>query len=187
MGASRNRATGMGDPGPTVEDLYPSEKWVREADIPEAKVGMEVTWNGYPGKVKAIDGRKVTVELNEAINEAGDRVITVNKDRLRLPGGQRMDDPETVESATKTLASSAKRIALAIHAKIQRAEALKEEYRRMVKVCELLGVSLDELPALSTAHPRRKGVPVWSAEQRRAASDRMTRMNAQRREREAQV
>ena len=177
MGETRRREAGPGDPAPTVEDLAPRTVLIREADVWRPQVGERVTWQGFPGKVIAIDGREADVELDEPLYAGGDRLVKVNIERLRNMGGDRPPASikgMTIDAGKAALAEAAKGLALAIHKKIATVEGLRAEYRNMVKVCDLLGVPLDELPALSSAIPGRR---TWTPEQRKAAAGRMAAMN----------
>jgi hypothetical protein len=176
MGETRRREAGPGDPAATVEDLAPRTVLIREADVWRPHVGERVSWQGFPGKVIAIDGREADVELDEPLYAGGDRLVKLNIERLRnMDGGRPPASIKgmTIDAGKAALAAAAKELALAIHRKIGQVEALKAEYRNMVKVCELLGVPLDELPALATAMPRR----TWTPEQRKAQSDRIRASN----------
>ena len=172
-----DRESGRGDPAPTVEDLAPRTVLLREADIWRPQVGGRVTWNGFSGVVRGIYGRHASVEFDEPLAGDGNRIARISIERLRSMDG---DKPPadvkgmTIDAGKAALAEAAKGLALAIHKKITTVERLKAEYRNMVKVCELLGVSLEELPALSGALPGRRK---WTPEQRKAQSDRLQATN----------
>jgi hypothetical protein len=153
-----DRESGHGDPAPTVADLAPRTVLLREADIWRPQVGGRVTWNGFAGTVRGIYGRHASVEFDEPLAGDGNRIARISIERLRSMDGDKPPAPirgMTIDAGKAALAAAAKELALAIHRKIGQVEGLKADYRNMVKVCELLGVSLDELPALSTAQPRR--------------------------------
>lgn len=176
MGEQRRREPGYGDPAATTDDLCPREVLMREVDVWRPQLEERVNWNGFDGRVVALEGRFADVEFDQPLYAGGDRLVKVSIERLRSMNGQR--PPATIKGMTidagkAALAEAAKELALAIHRKIGQVEGLKAEYRNMVKVCELLGVSLDELPALATAMPSR----VWTPEQREAAAKRMATMN----------
>ena len=76
----------------------------------------------------------------------------------------------TIDAGKAALAEAAKGLALAIHKKIATAEGLKADYRNMVRVCELLGVPLEELPALGGVKLERRS---WTPEQRKEAAERL--------------
>ena len=171
MGETRRREPGYGDPAPTVDDLAPRTVLIREADVWRPQVGGCVTWNGFGGKVVALDGRFADVEFDEPLYAGGDRLVKINIERLRSMDGDRPPASlkgMTIDAGKTALAAAAKGLALAIHKKIAQlntqADGLKAEYRNMVKVCKLLGVSLDELPAL-----RRLGER-WTPERRKEAA-----------------
>ena len=174
-----NAGSGRGDPGPTVEDLAPRTVLLREADVWRPEVGGRVTWNGFLGTVRGIYGRHASVEFDQPLSGDGNRIARISIERLRsMDGDKPPADTKgmTIDAGKAALAEAAKGLALAIYKKIGQVEGLKADYRNMVRVCELLGVSLDELPALATAMPRR----VWTPEQREAQSKRLTAMNRER-------
>ena len=176
MGEQRRREPGPGDPAPTTDDLCPRTVAVREADVWRPQVSERVNWNGFAGRVVALDGRLADVEFDEPLYAGGDRLVKVNIERLRSMDGQRPPASTkgmTIDAGKAALAAAAKELALAIHKKLTQAEGLRAEYRNMVKVCELLGVPLDELPA-----PPQKGCP-WTPEQRKAAAERLAARNRQ--------
>ena len=183
VSGSRNRETDRGDPGPTDDDLYPRTVLIREADVWRPGLEERVNWNGLGGRVVGLEGRFADVMFDEPLYAGGDRLVKVNIERLRSMDGQRPPSTRgmTIDAGKAALAAAAKELALAIHRRIGQVEGLKADYRNMVndylvKVCELLGVSLDELPALCRALPGRKK-RIWTLEEREAAGKRMAAMN----------
>jgi len=188
MGEQRRREPGYGDPAATVEDLAPRTVLIREADVYRPQVGERVTWNGFAGCVRALDGRVADVEFDEPLYAGGDRLVKINIERLRSMDGDRTPASlkgMTIDAGKAALAAAAKELALAIHRRIGQVEGLKADYRNMVKVCELLGVSLDELPALSSAQPRR--THEWTPEQRATQADRIRATNERRKAEKAKA
>jgi len=181
MGDPRRRETDRGDPAPTVDDLYPRTVFRLESDVYRPAVNDRVTWNGFGGTVVVIEGRTARVKFDEPLYKGADSVIPISCERLRSMNG---DKPPaeikgmTIDAGKAALAEAAKGLALAIHKKITQADGLKAEYRNMVKVCELLGVSLDELPALriTPVNPKKR---MWTLEQRKAAGERLAARNRQ--------
>jgi len=179
MGEQRRRETGYGDPAATVEDLCPRTVLIREADAWRPELEGRVSWNGFAGRVVGLEGRFADVMFDQPLYAGGDRLVKINIERLRSMNRQRPPAEikgMTIDAGKAALAEAAKGLALAIHKKITTVEGLKAEYRNMVKVCELLGVSLDELPVLSGAMPGRKK-RIWTLEERQAAGKRMAAMN----------
>jgi len=178
MGEQRRREPGYGDPAATTDDLCPRTVLIREADVWRPGLEERVNWNGLGGRVVGLEGRFADVMFDEPLYAGGDRLVKVNIERLRSMDGQRPPSTRgmTIDAGKAALAAAAKELALAIHRKIAQVEGLRAEYRNMVKVCELLGVSLDELPALCRALPGRKK-RIWTLEEREAAGKRMAAMN----------
>jgi len=179
----RNRETGRGDPAAAVSDLYPAMVPVRESDVWRPEVGERVNWNGFLGLVLTVGPKKARVEFDEPLVPGGNRITEIAIERLRSMNGDKPPAPikgMTIDAGKAALAEAAKGLALAIHKKITTAEGLRAEYRNMVKVCELLGVPLDELPALriTPVNPKKR---MWTLEQREAAGERMAAMNRERR------
>jgi hypothetical protein len=149
---------------------------VRESDVWRPRLGERVNWNGFLGTVLALGPKKARVEFDEPLVPGGNRITEISIERLRSMNG---DKPPaeikgmTIDAGKVALAEAAKGLALAIHKKISTVEGLKAEYRNMVKVCELLGVPLDELPALSQMSGR------WTPGARKAAGERLAERNRQ--------
>ena len=180
MGEQRRREPGYGDPAATTDDLCPREVLMRAVDVWRPELEGRVNWNGFAGRVVGLEGRFADVEFDEPLYAGGDRLVKINIERIRSMDGERPPASTrgmTIDAGKAALAAAAKELALAIHRRIGQVEGLKADYRNMVKVCELLGVPLDELPALSTAIPGRR---TWTPEQREAQSKRLTLLNERR-------
>lgn len=169
------------DPGPSSRDFM--TRLMPESMLADA--GDRVIWRRLAGRAIARSGpHHLVVEFGEPVGPLGEKRVTISRyDLTRIGGRRRMTAEGTITLEHKRIAGDLKALAHDIHAKILARESLREQLTRVVQAAVLLGVPADELPAIRKA--RRIGKHEWSAEERRKASDRMKRLNEERRQQEA--